>query len=42
MPRTIQVKNVSLTAAVFNSVGMGRECDKIVRKIAMKLSQKRG
>ena len=38
-----EVENGSLTAAVFStSGGMGRECDKLVRQIAMKLSQKRG
>ena len=43
MPRLIQVEKGSLTAAVFSiSGGMGRECDKLVRQIAMKLSQKRG
>ena len=43
MPRTIRVDKGSLTATVFStSSGMGRECDKLVRLIAMKLSQKRG
>ena len=42
MPRLIQVEKGSLTAAVFStSGGMGRECDKLVRQSAMKLSQKR-
>ena len=43
MPRAIQIERGSLTAAVFStSGGMGRECDKLVRQIAMKLRQKRG
>ena len=43
MPQLIQVEKGSLTAALFStSCGMGRECDKPVRQIAMKLSQKRG
>ena len=42
MPRLIQVKKGSLTAAEFStSGGLGRDCDKLVRQIAMKLSQKR-
>ena len=44
MPQTIQVlvEKGSLTAVLFStSGGMGRECDKLVRQIAMKLSQKR-
>ena len=40
MPRLIQAEKGSLTAAVFST--SGRECDKLVRQIAMKLSQKRG
>ena len=43
MPRTIQVEKSSLIAAVFStSGGMGRECDNLVKQIAIKLSQKRG
>ena len=43
MPQTIQVEKGSLTYAVFStSGGMGRECDKLVGQIAIKLSQKRG
>ena len=43
MPRLIQVEMGSLTAAVFStSGGLGREFNKLVRQIGMKLRQKRG
>ena len=42
-PRVLQVEKATMTAAVMStSGGLSKECDKLVRQIAMKLSLKRG
>ena len=39
-PRVLQVEKATMTAAVMSTPG--KECDKLIRQIAMKLSLKRG
>ena len=42
-PRVLQFEKATMTAAVMStSGGLRKECDKLVRQIAMKLSMKRG